>query len=313
MSNQYGSPAFQFNSTEWKFIARRILFLFIGWLATILLSEIIPFIQELNASWSGITVLLLTALAEFLAKFAKNNNTTRIVGCLALFLLSINNLAAQIVAKEKYEPHQPITVTLEAPDSAQVLWSYNPKPSIITSGKTQYIWASPGKYKIEAIVINVDFDTRVFDIQRYDHTFEVTGSPAPVPGPTPTPGPVPGPTPVPGPNPVPTDKYNIGKFIYDEAIKLDPVPRALAAQLANNFQAVSAGIFAGQFRDGGFTAAQDDLAKRNAETLTGPNLAAWAPVFDKLAAKTKELRVPTTLNSYAEYYDLISKGLQAVR
>jgi hypothetical protein len=193
-----------------------------------------------------------------------------------------------------------------------------------------YVWAEPGKYKLTNSVMwvqtqdiqvpGVDGEVQVikslidWGASTYEKQFDVIGVvPEPIPDPEPNPEPGPNPGPNPGPSPdVPSDQWDLGKTIYAEAMKLPAGPRAKANDLADNFDAVSAGIAAGQFRNGGFNAASAELASKNRATL-GSDKDAWDAPLSALFSHMQAQRVPTTLQSYADAYTYIANGLRAVK
>jgi hypothetical protein len=313
-----GSPPLHLNTVETKFVLRRLLFLFLGWVATVGLSEIVPFIKDLNQSWSGIAVIALTGLFELLAKIAANGTKTKFLSLLFIPLLSMN-CYGQILKDfpKEVEPYK--LIKLEATEGTSWAWiikrlpdGFRPETYINTN---QCIWVGPpGTYDIDVISIQ-DGALKQQYSQLVIKSTDV--SPNPNPGPTPNPNPNPGPTPNPGPSPnpgpvPPSDKYEIGRWIHERASTLPAGPRSFSQKLSDNFEAIAAGIAAGQFQQGGVQAAQKELAARNRDILVNESYDAWKPIFESLGEKTKELKVPTTLSSYAEYYRFISTGLKYV-
>ena len=256
-----------------------------------------------------------------------------VFGCLFLGLFLASEVGAQITIPDEVELGEPIVAGCECvvPEGSEtrVSWSLQN----LGKGKAQfvpdtgtdftvYVWAEPGKYKLTNSVVYVQYQeievptadggTQTikslidFGLQNYEREFTVVGK-------IPSPDPEPDPDPDPDPDvPVPDDKWDLGKTIYRQAMKLPVSVRSKASALADNFDAVGAGIAAGQFARGGFQSAQKELADRNRSTV-GADKDAWNAAFTELFRHMQERRVPTTLEAYADAYAFIAKGLRAVR
>jgi len=253
----------------------------------------------------------------------------------AIFVLAAmfaaSTASAQITIPDEVPVGKPIVAGCECvvPEGAQtrVSWSLESRGDgvgefIADSGSefTIYVWAQPGSYRLtnsvvwvhaeEIEVVGVDGEPQKirnlldWGTANYEKTFTVTGGSDPEPEPKPKPKPKPEPD-------VPTDEWSLGKTIYTEVMKIPFGARAKSAEVADNFDAVSAGIAAGQFRNGGFSAASAELAERNRDTLGGDK-GAWDAAFSELYRHMQERRVPTTLESYADAYTYIARGLRAV-
>lgn len=73
------SRNFKLDSLDWKFLLRRSGFLLLGALATILLTVFVPAFEQLDAAWSPLIVMGLTALAELINRFVRDNTRLLIV------------------------------------------------------------------------------------------------------------------------------------------------------------------------------------------------------------------------------------------
>lgn len=264
----------------------------------------------------------------------------KIIIAAALCLLS-GTASAQITIPDEVKLGKPVVAGCDCivPENAEtrVSWSLESLGAgsgeyVIDSGSdfTVYVWGEPGEYRLSNSVVWVqaeEIEVQLADgtsrkirslidwgTSNYERTFKITGSvPNPDPAPVPNPNPGPKPDPTPGPTPdVPSDQWDLGKTIHAEVMKIPSSARSKASAVADNFDAVSAGIAAGQFRNGGSSAALEELAERNRETLGGDK-GAWDPALTALYRHMQERRVPTTLESYADAYTYIARGLRAVK
>lgn len=86
------SPSLKLDSLDWKFLLRRSTFLLLGAVSTILLTIFVPAFEELDATWSPLIVMGLTALAELINRFIRDN--TRLLIVIAILTQSSFAMAA---------------------------------------------------------------------------------------------------------------------------------------------------------------------------------------------------------------------------
>ncbi len=146
-------------------------------------------------------------------------------------------------------------------------------------------------------------------------TVTIGGGPVPPP---PGPGPGPGPGPVVPPS-IPEGKYGFGPAMYKVVMEKVPadIAKKYATKVADNFEAVAAGIAAGSWKTP--TEANKELAGKNRFTFQGDDagLKAWMPFFEAWSAKTTELnkagKLPNVAAEYAEVYRETQAGLKEIK
>lgn len=144
-----------------------------------------------------------------------------------------------------------------------------------------------------------------------NHAVLVT-DPNPPPTPVP-PGPTP-PTPVP-PAPVPPGRFGLSQQVINFAVAVtqpDADKRALAAQLANNFDSIATQIAAGTIKS------PSDIQIKTEQTniaTQGPSRAYWTPFWASLAQAIKVLDGTQikTLADFADAWREIAVGLRNLR
>lgn len=215
---------------------------------------------------------------------------------------------AQVVVKDTYAPYEPIVIGCNCvtPEGAEVkyIWRATSQAKIVTDDGRAYVWAPPGQHSVTVTVFWIDFASTTWDVQVYDKAFTVSGTPTP--GPEPDPGPNPGPDP-PKPNPdVPDGEYGLTKLAFTSGSKITGDARKLAADLGDNFQAVSSALAAGAYLNTGL--AKADLQARNS-AVVGSHRDAWLESFFKpIGERLVELESDGTLASQSN----MVKALKAV-
>lgn len=322
---------------DYSFLLARTGFLLLGALATALLTVWVPAFHELENSWAPMIAMALTAVAELLNRVVRDNTRLPMIlfACLLCGAVAITSVAGVASAGELLrelptEAKEHTLIEMQGTDGQSWAWilkrtqdGHRPMIRTFDAGRTCIWTGPPGTYDIDVIALQ---DGVL--VQEYAQLVIVPHAPpkpdpSPGPQPGPQPGPSPGPDPSPGPSPepqpdptppptLPDDPWGVAKLVYTEAVKIPAAARGKAGELADNFDAVAAGIHAGQFRNGGFQAAQKTIAESNQQTL-GSERAAWDPLFTRLHTHTQERRVPTTLAAYADLYAAIAAGLRAAK
>lgn len=85
------------DSLDVKFIAKRTGFLLLGSLATIMLTVWVPAVEELDATWAPLIVMGLTALAELVNRFVRDNTRTLLLLLLVLVPIGFATAAQPVL------------------------------------------------------------------------------------------------------------------------------------------------------------------------------------------------------------------------
>lgn len=86
------SRSLALDKLDWRFLAKRSGFLLLGSLATIVLTVWVPALKDMDATWSPLIVMGLTALAELVNRFVRDN--TRSLLLLLCVLVPVGIAAA---------------------------------------------------------------------------------------------------------------------------------------------------------------------------------------------------------------------------
>lgn len=169
---------------------------------------------------------------------------------LAMFFLlaSVAN-ATGIHGPSTVGPYTLARFDAEVESKSSVMWDITPAVdpgAVIEDGNRLTFVAPPGRYVIELIEVGpTDKADKPFFIQKVRKSVEFQTIPGPGPNPTP-PGPAP---PPPLPTPIPDDEFQLGKFLYAEAMKLPAVDRAKCVDVAKELRAKASALAAGGIKD----------------------------------------------------------------
>lgn len=189
--------------------------------------------------------------------------------------------------------------------------------SVATANKGEWVFTGPpGDYAIRLSAYNPDTGVKITVgnvIIGGDIPVPVPPGPAPNPVPTPTPNPTPSPV-----TPVFTEKYGFSTLAFTTvSTKVAAEDRKYASMLADNFEAVAAGIAAGSWRTP--DEANKELAGRNRLTFNNDTIliGKWMAFFEAWSAKAKELntsgKLPNMVDEYRLVYIETVKGLRAIK
>ena len=186
---------------------------------------------------------------------------------------------------------------------------FRPDKEILDKGN-RIIWAGPpGIYSIDMFVVTSEGPRQFFE--RVTILGEVT---PPEPDDTDDTDDGDDDTPTPNPNPTPPEpgKFGYAKLVFDEAMKIDPAPRAaLAESIAVNYKSVAAAIRAG----GLLTQDQifDEIIARNADLKDDPSYPkwqSWAQALDNKISSDLDSTL-TNRDDIAAVFSEIHDGLMA--
>jgi hypothetical protein len=183
--------------------------------------------------------------------------------------------------------------------------------TVATANSGEWVFTGPpGQYSIRL----TSFDPNTgFNATTGTVTIGTNPNPPTPPNPPGPPNP-----PVPPDVVIPEGKYGFGPLSYNVVTtQVTADYRSYASKLADNFEAVAAGIAAGSYKTP--DEANKELAGRNRFTFSSDPtaLTAWMPFFNAWSAKTTELnkagKLPNMAAEYALVYKETSVGLRGVK
>lgn len=167
----------------------------------------------------------------------------------------------------------------------------------------------PGRYEFVLVVVVVTADNKPL-VSFEKHQVEITGGPAPPPGPNPPSPPNPGPTPPNPPNPPAPDRWGLSKLARETA----PNRPDEKAKVRANYQLVSSGLAAATIRS--VTDAKLRLSELNRAAVGNPaeqdhpwSKYAFA-IGEKMAALRMSGELQETTADYSQAYSDIARGLE---
>lgn len=184
---------------------------------------------------------------------------------------------------------------------------FRPDKEILDNGN-RIIWVGPpGIYSVDIFIVTSEGPKQFFE------RITILGE-APQPEPKPEPDDGDDDKPEPNPNPTPPEpgKFGYAKLVFDEAMKIDPTPRAaLAESIAVNYKSVAAAIRAG----GLLTQDQifDEIIARNAdlkEDAAYPQWQQWAQALDNKISSDLDSKLKNR-DDIAAVFSEIHDGLMA--
>jgi hypothetical protein len=220
---------------------------------------------------------------------------------------------AQIDCPDEVADHAPIVA--RATETASIyLWEIREPAQrlLVADGQEIHIWAPPGRYTIKLTAISIDWESKHVAYREYRHALTVQGE---------TPGPDPDPDP---PDPLPKGRFGFAPVAVQAAREIAKPARAKWREVAENYEAVAAGIAAGSWRTP--TEALTELSGRNQFTLREvredwmPWALAWKEHADALNTppedRPAELRdfdqLRNLASDYADAFNETAVGLRAL-
>ena len=213
---------------------------------------------------------------------------------------------AQIQANKEYQPFEPICLDVEAtiPSGAQVeaLWEISKPASYIPKDKTKmFVWAPPGVYEIECIVIitklvKIEGEELpvLISFSKYKSEFKVLelspdpDEPPPEP-PTPTPD-------------IPEDRFdNLGQRVGEWSSSL---PRK--AEIAENYR-IHADALRKPTNPSPSSVSESMVASRT--RILGPEKVVWSSFLSQLEEDLRPRASELTRQDLIDYWEAIANGL----